>query len=268
LEDAKVHIDGYDCGVRYADEYVGKILNILDDAGVLEETAVIVAADHGENLGELNIWGDHQTADEYTNHIPTIVRWPGVTQAGMEIGGLHYHLDLAATIVDLAGQRGGEYIAEAGWQGASLAGAMRSEPSGRDRLYLSQGAWSLQRSARWDDWILIHTIDTGMKDFSEWMLFDLRDDRHETKNVASQNPQLVQQVGSEMSEHFARLSEQCVWGDPFEQVLLEGGPHHAKVNGPDWQPYLKRLKETGRERHADWLASNHNSPRPPALAAY
>jgi len=268
LEDAKVHLDGYDCGVRYADEYVGRIVNMLDEAGVLDETAIIVAADHGENLGELNVWGDHQTADEFTNHIPGVIRWPGVTPSGVEVGGLHYHLDLASTIVDLAGPNGRELTAGAGWQGASMASALQSGAGGRDKLYLSQGAWSLQRTARWDNWILIHTINTGIKDFSEWMLFDLANDPHETKNLAQNHPEIVQSVGSEMTAEFARLSADCGIGDPFIQVQAEGGAYHARYLGNEWAPYIERLRATGRSHHADWLEANGNAPRPPSLAAY
>ena len=268
LEDAKVHLDGYDTGVRYADETIGQILNLLADAGVLEETAVIVTADHGENLGELNVWGDHQTADEFTNHIPGVIHWPGVTTAGVVADGLQYHLDLAATIVELAGPSGKELVQDAGWQGESMAAALRSGQGGRPHLLLSQGAWSLQRSIRKDDWILVHTFDTGIKDFSEWMLFDLAKDPHETKNLASERPELVHSLGSLLTESFAHLAQDCSLGDPFSVVQGEGGPYHAKAYGHDWSPYLNRLRETGRGHHADWLEANGSSPRPPELAAY
>ena len=49
---------------------------MLDDQNVLEETAIIISADHGENLGELNIYGDHQTADQITCRVPLVVSWP------------------------------------------------------------------------------------------------------------------------------------------------------------------------------------------------
>ncbi|MDR3692093.1 MAG: sulfatase [Fimbriimonas sp.] len=269
LEDAKVHLDGYDCGVRYADMYVGKIIALLDELGVLEETAIVVAADHGENLGELNIWGDHQTADEFTNHIPGVIRWPGVTQPGSALSGFRYHLDLAATIVDLCSPKGRDVLAQAGWDGSSFApGLQCGDDTGRGRLFLSQGAWSCQRTARWNKWILIHTIDTGTKDFSEWMLFDLEADPHQTRNLVSEYPEVVETVGKEITEAFAEMSVDCPVGDPFEVVISEGGPLHARVGGYDWEPYLKRLTETGRGHHADWLREHGNAPRPSELAAY
>jgi len=61
---------------------VGKLIQDLKDLGIYEETAIIVSSDHGENQGELNVWGDHQTADHICNRIPLVVRWPGVTDAG------------------------------------------------------------------------------------------------------------------------------------------------------------------------------------------
>jgi len=47
---------------------------------------IIISADHGENLGELNIYGDHQTADQITCRVPLIVKWPGVTDRVSGIG--------------------------------------------------------------------------------------------------------------------------------------------------------------------------------------
>ena len=255
LADAKAHIDGYDTGVLYADHFVGRFLNDLADLGVLDETAVIISADHGENLGELNVWGDHQTADEFTHHIPGVVCWPGAAAAGSRVGGLHAHLDLAATIIDLAGGEMPE-----GHMGRSLAPALAGEPMDRGELLLSQGAWSLQRSLRWDNWLLTHTRHTGFKDFPEWMLFDLAADPHQTANLAQARPEIVAEKGPVIAAHAARLAADCPLGDPFDLVAAEGGPLHARP--ADLACYLPRLRETGRGRHADWLQEHGGAPRP------
>ena len=96
-------VDGYDVGVRYADDALGALMNKLDDLGVLDETAVLVSSDHGEAFGELGVYADHQAADEATCHIPAVLRWPGIEPRVHE--GLQYHLDVAATVVALAGFR-------------------------------------------------------------------------------------------------------------------------------------------------------------------
>ena len=79
---ARKMFDGYDCGVLVADDYVGRILNLLADLGVDDETVVMLSGDHGENLGEMNVYGDHQTADQITTRIPMILRWPGLLEEG------------------------------------------------------------------------------------------------------------------------------------------------------------------------------------------
>ena len=114
--------DGYDLGVRVADEYVGRILNQLADLGVLDDTAIMVSSDHGETLGELNVYGDHQTADELVSHIPLILRWPGLGDAGRRAGcdAFHYQIDVTATILELLGQR-----VPSRWDGREL----RAEPA-------------------------------------------------------------------------------------------------------------------------------------------
>jgi len=82
-DDYERWVDGYDVGVRYMDDYIGRILDALEEAGVLDETLIVFSADHGENLGELNVYGDHQTADDKTCRVPLIVRGPGVEPAAV-----------------------------------------------------------------------------------------------------------------------------------------------------------------------------------------
>ena len=94
--------DGYDCGVKYADEQLGRVLNRLREMNIYEDTAIIISADHGENLGELGIYGEHGTADEITCHIPMIIKWPGAP-AGSVDKGLRYQLDLCPTMAELLG---------------------------------------------------------------------------------------------------------------------------------------------------------------------
>ena len=148
MQQVRRMFDGYDAGVLYADEYIGEILNTLADQIILDETAIVISADHGENLGELNIYGDHQTADHITSRVPLIVSWPGVTTAPRVDSALHYHFDFAATTIELLGG-----TVPANWDGRSFAHAMKSNSqSGREFLVLSQGAWSCQRAVRCGDW--------------------------------------------------------------------------------------------------------------------
>lgn len=71
----------------------------------MEDTAILISADHGESLGELGIYSEHGTADEATCRIPMIVRWPG-GKKGIVEEGLHYHLDLGPTLASLLNLKG------------------------------------------------------------------------------------------------------------------------------------------------------------------
>ena len=103
MGDVRRMIDGYDCGIRYMDEHIGRVLAALAAQGVGDDLAIIVTSDHGENLGELGIYGEHATADAITPRIPLLIRWPG-GESGRAEAGLHYGLDLAPTLAELLGQ--------------------------------------------------------------------------------------------------------------------------------------------------------------------
>jgi choline-sulfatase len=244
-EDYRRWIDGYDCGIRYADDQLGMILDALEKKGVLEDTAVIISSDHGENQGELNIYGDHHTADHTTSRVPLIIRWPG-KPAGQVDEGLHYNLDLPPTMMDLLGGR-----CPARWDGQSFAGTLDGEACGRDYLVVSQCAWSCQRSVRFGPWIVVRTYHTGMKDFPPVMVFNVEDDPHELNNMAEERPDIVNE-GLALLErwHGEMMRTSISHVDPLVTVLHEGGPFHTR---DAVETYCKRLRETGRERHAEWL---------------
>jgi choline-sulfatase len=248
LSDAKTHIDGYDTGIHYVDSYIGKLIQDLKDLGIYDTTAIILCADHGENQGELNVWGDHHTADQATNRLPFIVRWPGITDAhaGTSKSGLHYHLDLTATLAELVGA-----ALPKTWDGVSFAASLSStQDTGRDYLVLSQGAWSCQRSVRWGDWLMIRTYHTGQKNFPDYMLFNLKHDPHESTNLAASERAVLHEGLQKLDAWLAEQMPRATRGDPFWGVIAEGGPFHANEGSQDWLTYLERLKATGRNEHA------------------
>ena len=253
MESLRRWIDGYDTGVRYADEYIGRMLNALADAGVLDETVVIVSADHGENLGELNVWGDHQTADAITCRVPLLVRWPGLTDSQRVDRALHYHYDWAATLIELVGG-----TVPPTWDGRPFSAAFREgREDGRPYLVTSQGAWACQRGVRFDDYICLRTYHDGYKELQPVMLFDLKHDPHEQHDLAAERPELVDRAMALLADwqHEMMLSGRSNV-DPLLSVLREGGPFHTRGMLPR---YLERLRATGRQQHALHLAAHHPS---------
>jgi choline-sulfatase len=255
MDAVRMMFDGYDTGVRYADEHIGRVFNALADQGVLDDTAIIISADHGENLGELNIYGDHQTADHITSRVPLILRWPGLAAGdggGRVDAALHYQHDLAATVIELAGG-----VVPDNWDGVSFAGALRDgAQQGREFLVVSQGAWSCQRAVRFEDFICIRSYHDGYHGFADIMLFDLRNDPHEQHDLASSRPQIVARAMTMLEQWHAHMMRTATHpADPMWTVLREGGPFHTRGR---LAAYLERLRATGRAGWADTLAARHS----------
>lgn len=251
MEAVKQWFDGYDTGVHYADHHVGQLLNVLADHGVLEDTAIIITADHGENLGEKNVYGDHQTADNITSHIPLIVKWPG--QSARVDDGLLYNVDLAATVVELTG---GQVPSD--WDGVSFAEQFRAgEQQGRDYLVASQNAWACQRTVRWGDHMMIRTYHDGWKMFADKELYDVAADPHITHDLADAEPARLNEglalLETWTAEQMQRSPHQT---DPMWTTIREGGPLHTRWS-PRMAGYLQRLRDTGRAHHADYLEAKH-----------
>ena len=253
MQAVKQWFDGYDVGIRYMDEHVGRVLDALDDIDVLDDTAIIVGADHGENMGELNVWGDHQTADHLTCRVPLIIRWPGSSEARTDTA-LHYHFDWAASLIDLVGGTVPE-----NWDGESFAPAFRDGgTSGRDYLVVSQCAHAAQRSVRFDHggkaYLYFRSHHDGYKMVDPVMLFNLTDDPHEQQDVAAENPSLVAEGARRLDAWKGEMMKTSTTNvDPLMTVLREG-PLHARGSLPK---YLRRLRATGRSHHAERLAERH-----------
>ncbi len=243
--------DGYDTGIRYADHHIAQLVAALQRHGLYDDTAIMVSSDHGETLGELNIYADHQTADEITHRVPMIVRWPGKTDRmrGRALSAFHYQFDVAATVLQLAGAE-----VPGSWDGVGFAAEMLGGADhGRDHLILSQGAWSCQRAVRWDRWLCIRTYHDGYHDFPEIMLFDIGADPHECRDLAPNHPAQVEQAMARLEAWQAGMMARSSHAvDPMWTVLREGGPFHIRGALPR---YLERLRATGRAEAAERLAA-------------
>jgi arylsulfatase A-like enzyme len=225
LKDVKLMHDAYDTAVLYADYHIGRVIQALEQAGVLDETAIIISADHGECLGELNAYGGHCFADHNVAHVPLIIRWPGVTdsRANEHACGLHYHLDLAASVCDLLG-----IVTPSQWDAKSMADVLRgtSTPDhGRDALVISQLAQACQRAVRFRhdgrDFIYIRTYRSGKYELPSALLFDLTRDPHEERDLAMLRPELAEYARGLLDEWKGIMLANSLHEDPLKEVLNE-----------------------------------------------
>jgi arylsulfatase A-like enzyme len=85
--------------VKEVDDWLGKILDKLDELGLVENTLVIFTSDHGEMLGGHGLRGKFNFYEE-SSHVPMIIRFPGKIEAGTRIDSPVSNMDLFATILD------------------------------------------------------------------------------------------------------------------------------------------------------------------------
>ena len=88
--------------VAELDRQIGRVLNALAAAGVLDETLVIVTADHGEMLGDGWQLGKQGFRPE-AFHVPLLIRHPKQRAAGRVVDVFTEHVDLVPTILESLG---------------------------------------------------------------------------------------------------------------------------------------------------------------------
>jgi arylsulfatase A-like enzyme len=99
------YIRRYDAEVAYADHYVGRLFETLEELGYWDEALVVVVSDHGETLDERPAFFDHGArVYEEQIRVPLLLRLPGNRRAGTRVAAPVHHVDLTPTILDLLGR--------------------------------------------------------------------------------------------------------------------------------------------------------------------
>ena len=101
--DLKLARSAYDDCVRYIDREVGLLLDELDRQGRLKETLVVITADHGEHLGERDLYGHGCSLYDAEVHVPLVLLGEGIVPQGRVVSQPVSLRDLPATVVDLLG---------------------------------------------------------------------------------------------------------------------------------------------------------------------
>jgi arylsulfatase A-like enzyme len=95
--------DCYDSCIGYLDDHLGRLIDELKRRGVLDHTIVIVTSDHGEGLGEHNLFFHGESLYRPEIHVPLLIVLPGNSPPKVVSEPVSLR-DLPATIVDLTGQ--------------------------------------------------------------------------------------------------------------------------------------------------------------------
>ncbi len=137
---------------------------------------------------------------------PLIVHWPSGFEARNELRSVPGHvIDIAPTLLELAGLGSEPDAGAPPFAGRSLAGAFERDPGG-----LHEALWFYHqgnRALRKGDWKIVHTVRTRDDGWSEvadeedarpgeWALYDLSADRAEQRDVAGERPDVVRDLAS------------------------------------------------------------------------
>ena len=114
--------------ISYVDERIGEVLEALTRAKLMEDTVVILCADHGDMIGERGLWYKMSFYD-WSSRVPLIMAGPGVPQ-GHRVKSNCGLVDILPTLVELAGGPGSEGYPELP-DGASLLPLLAAEDPGR-----------------------------------------------------------------------------------------------------------------------------------------
>jgi arylsulfatase A-like enzyme len=113
------------------DDSLGRIVAVLARKGLLDDTMVVFTSDHGYFYGEHGLNEERRLAYEETIRIPLIVRFPRLAAAGSTPGEMTLSIDLAPTLLEVAGLTPGAAI-----QGRSLVPVLRGTPEGWRESFL------------------------------------------------------------------------------------------------------------------------------------
>lgn len=85
--------------VHYVDGQIARVLEAMDQRGLLDDALLIVTSEHGEEFNDnaLNYWGHGSNFTAAQLHVPLIIRWPGESPATFGVRTTHF--DTAPTLI-------------------------------------------------------------------------------------------------------------------------------------------------------------------------
>ncbi|MBM3746186.1 MAG: arylsulfatase [Acidobacteria bacterium] len=223
---------GYYGAVSHVDDQIGRILEALEQRKLLDETLILMTADHGDMTGDHHLWRKSY-AYEPSARIPMLMRWPsGLVSArrGQVLDQPVELRDVLATFMEAASIQPRERL-----DGASLLALVRGQTEGwrkwidleHDVCYHVSNHWNALTDGRIK--YIYHAPDGAEQ------LFNLADDPHELKDLAGDpaHEATLREWRQRLVAHFAERGEPFLKGgrlQPRPERLLYS-PHFPKAAG-------------------------------------
>ena len=168
-------------GINSVDDNVGKLLRLLDELKLADDTVFVFSSDNGYYLGEHNL-GDKRTAYDESLRIPMLLRYPRAAKAGRTEDRMVLNIDPAATFLDLAGQPVPAAMHGRSWK-PLIEG--KTEAAWRDSYFY---CYFYEKGFNAPLTTAVRTSEAKLIKYpghDEWTeVFDLKADPYEIKNLA------------------------------------------------------------------------------------
>jgi len=218
--------------VKGVDDNLGRVLRHLEATGLADNTIVVYCADQGFMLGEHD-YIDKRWMLEESMRMPLIVRWPERVPAGARADAIVENVDLAPTLLALAGADTPDTV-----QGRSFAELLRTgnEPEGwkqeayyRYWMHIAHHDVPAHVGIRTKTHKLIYYYGCDFRDRGKprtppgWELYDLEADPHETVNLidAPEHAELVAELKQRLAAKRAAVGDDGRAFPAVEAILQE-----------------------------------------------
>lgn len=201
----------YDGEIRCTDEVVGRILRLLHDLDLWDNTAVIITADHGEEFYDHGHNSHKNTLYVESIHVPLVVKLPHQTEAVVDDRTVNL-IDLFPTVLELAG-----ISIDSPQTGQSLLQPARTD---RPIFHELHTFWSFKRKSTGEKWT----------ESDQW--YAVRRGRYKLVNVETKNrwelydiiidPREQHPLGAEAAETLGELQGELEsWQETMELLARQ-----------------------------------------------
>lgn len=220
----------YDAAIRYIDDQLARLFLSLENSGRLDDTLVVISADHGEEFWDHGRFFHGQSLYDELLHVPLIVRLPGGRHAGSVIERPVRSIDIAPSILEWL-----RLPRPDGFTGALLSKAIAAPDEEGEPLFATatQAQFPTRYAIRTREQKLIENLDSGTRE-----IYAVRSDPKESKNVATAT-----------TESAARLEKRL---ETARKVLRERG-YQVRIVGPEGTTVPIEIRLEGHPRSGTFL---------------
>lgn len=246
VDSVKTMMRQYLASTASVDRNVGRLLDLLDELGLKENTVVIFTSDHGYTMGHNGIWhkgngfwvlntppdgsgnvpmGNRPNMYDAALKIPTAVRWPGAVEPGTVVKETISNLDWYPTLLEMANlePRGDKII-----RGRSIVSLLqgKSVQNWNNDFYAEYSTHhrthTHMRAYRTTEWKLVWDLLNPERN----ELYHLRNDPMETTNLIDSSSTEIRQVIEQLKR---KILDQMKTIDDPAAGLAAGPPFQGKV---------------------------------------